>query len=70
MNNLAITPYICLHALQIQNVKRDIVKKANIENLNEGTKQEIIEQSHETSNNTTNNTTNIDDLTNEHNSIQ
>lgn len=74
MNNLAITPYICLHALQIQNVKRDIVKKANIENLNEGTKQEIIEQSHETSNNTpnneTNNATNIDDLTNEHNSIQ
>ena len=27
MNNLAIAPYIGLHALQIQNVKRDVVKK-------------------------------------------
>jgi hypothetical protein len=34
MNNLAILPYICLHALQIQNIKRDVVKKVSIENLN------------------------------------
>ena len=34
MNNLAITPYIGLHALQLQNVKRNIVKKASIEELN------------------------------------
>ena len=27
MNNLAISPYFGLHALQIQNVKRDVVKK-------------------------------------------
>lgn len=39
MNNLAIVPYICLHALQIQNVKRDIVKKVSINELN---KTEII----------------------------
>ena len=34
MNNLAITPYIGMHALQIQNVKRDVVKKASINELN------------------------------------
>jgi hypothetical protein len=34
MNNLSITPYICLHALQLQNVKRDIAKKVSINELN------------------------------------
>ena len=34
MNNIAVTPYICMHALQIQNVKRNIVKKASIIELN------------------------------------
>jgi hypothetical protein len=33
MNNIAISPYIALHALQIQNVKRDTVKKVSIEKL-------------------------------------
>jgi hypothetical protein len=35
MNNIAVLPYICLHALQIQNVKRDIVKKVSINELNQ-----------------------------------
>ena len=39
MNNLAILPYVCLHALQIQNVKRDVVKKVSIQELN---KNEVI----------------------------
>jgi hypothetical protein len=34
MNNLAIIPYISMHALQIQNVKRNTVKKASINELN------------------------------------
>ena len=34
MNNIAISPYIGMHALQIQNVKRNVVKKANIDELN------------------------------------
>ena len=34
MNNIAVSPYIGMHALQIQNVKRNIVKKASIEELN------------------------------------
>lgn len=34
MNNIAITPYVCMHALQIQNVKRNTVKKASIQELN------------------------------------
>ena len=34
MNNLAISPYIGMHALQIQNVKRNVVKKASIDELN------------------------------------
>jgi hypothetical protein len=34
MNNIAISPYIGLHALQIQNVKRNVVKTASINELN------------------------------------
>lgn len=34
MNNLAVLPYICLHALQMQNVKRVAVKKADINIIN------------------------------------
>jgi hypothetical protein len=34
MNNIAIVPYITLHALQIQNVKRNVVKKVNIQEIN------------------------------------
>ena len=34
MNNIAIIPYICLHALQIQNIKRNVVKKISINELN------------------------------------
>jgi hypothetical protein len=34
MNNIAISPYIGMHALQIQNVKRNTVKKASINDLN------------------------------------
>ncbi len=33
MNNIAITPHIALYALQLQNVKRDTVKKMDIKNL-------------------------------------
>jgi hypothetical protein len=35
MNNISILPYICLHALQIQNIKRDVVKKVSINKINE-----------------------------------
>jgi len=56
MNNAAILPYIGMHALQIQNVKRDVVKKASISELN----QEIVQPEEDTipiitddSNNTT-----------------
>jgi hypothetical protein len=31
MNNIAISPYIALHALQIQNIKRNVAKKIKIE---------------------------------------
>jgi hypothetical protein len=34
MNNIAILPYIGLHALQIQNVKRNVAKKIDINELN------------------------------------
>jgi hypothetical protein len=37
MNNVAITPYIALHALQIQNVKRNVAKKVSINELNNQT---------------------------------
>jgi len=34
MNNIAIMPYIGLHALQIQNVKRNVAKKVSINEIN------------------------------------
>ena len=34
MNNAAILPYIGLHALQIQNVKRNVSKKVSVDELN------------------------------------
>ena len=34
MNNIAISNYIAMYILQIQNVKRNVVKKVNIESLN------------------------------------
>ena len=34
MNNIAISPYIGMHALQIQNVKRNTSKTANVDVLN------------------------------------
>lgn len=36
MNNISIIPYIAMYALQIQNVKRNTVKKMSIEKLNTG----------------------------------
>ena len=34
MNNIAISPYIAMHALQIQNIKRKTAKKHDIKELN------------------------------------
>jgi len=65
MNNLAILPYICLHALQIQNVKRDVAKKININELN---KSEIVvpvdkeDLTNNNNNNNNNNNSNHDEL--------
>ena len=44
MNNLAITPYIGLHALQIQNVKRNTIKKHNIKEINIQSNENINEE--------------------------
>jgi hypothetical protein len=64
MNNAAILPYIGMHALQIQNVKRDVVKKASITELN----KEIVDPINDTNNtllseNMNDVGTNINDLT-------
>ena len=58
MNNIAIIPYIGLHALQIQNVKRNVAKKVSINTLNNvyyGEKNNI---------NNADNIDNIDDIDN------
>jgi hypothetical protein len=34
INNLAISPYISMHMLQIQNIKRDVAKKISVDVLN------------------------------------
>jgi hypothetical protein len=51
MNNVAVLPYIGLHALQIQNVKRNVTKKVSINELNSN----VVEEE-------TTTTTKIDDL--------
>ena len=57
MNNIAVVPYIGMHALQIQNIKRNVVKKASIQELNneqhaeahppENVNTEYVSQQHE-----------------------
>ena len=42
MNNAAIVPYIGMHGLQIQNVKRNVVKKASIKELNNEINEQVI----------------------------
>lgn len=52
MNNMAIIPQIGLHVLQIQNVKRNITKKMDIQELNKKKKREKNqEKSRENENN-------------------
>jgi len=68
MNNIAITPYIGLHALQIQNVKRNVAKKASINELNSNIKKEDCVNNEQLNNELPNNSselsigTNINDL--------
>ena len=66
MNNAAILPYICMHALQIQNVKRDVVKKVSITELN----QEIVypeeNQNANSNSNSDSNTMIADHIQNDH----
>ena len=69
MNNAAILPYIGMHALQIQNVKREVVKKSSISKLNHDIVQPVDESnfnSDNVDNNINNNETNdnIEDISN------
>jgi hypothetical protein len=69
MNNLAVVPYVGMHALQIQNVKRNIVKKASISELNyekkefkEFKEENKLDESSNNVNGSNLNGTNINDL--------
>ena len=45
MNNIAISPYVALHALQIQNIKRNVAKKIDVTETNpDKTPDEIVAQ--------------------------
>ena len=72
MNNVAVLPYIGMHALQIQNVKRNIVKKASIQELNTEvinpleTEEELYNQDSKEINNDNNNEIN-NQYSNQHN---
>ena len=61
MNNIAISPYIGMHALQIQNIKRNVVKKACIDELNQP--QDNITQNDITQNDITQNDITQDNIT-------
>ena len=74
MNNIAVSPYIGMHALQIQNVKRNVVKKASIQELNQTKPEEqpeikqvqehkpVVEEEPQIDVKTLGNGTNIDNL--------
>jgi hypothetical protein len=71
LNNIAVLPYIGLHALQIQNVKRNTTKKVSINELNNQVitiEKEVKSEANtnavlsEAKNEEQGNTTKIDDL--------
>jgi hypothetical protein len=65
MNNIAISPHIFMYALQIQNVKRNIAKTADIKTLNNDQIEEGAEEDpnhSQTDAETDKMTTNINDL--------
>jgi hypothetical protein len=65
VNNLAISPYICMHMLQLQNIKRDVTKKIPLDVLKpKASGVEITGEYNNINNNTLETqTTNISDLT-------
>ena len=60
-NNLAISPYIFMHILQIQNVKREVINKIPLESLKKHNNLDNIENKVD-NNNDNDNTTNINNL--------
>jgi hypothetical protein len=78
MNNVAVLPYIGLHALQIQNVKRNVAKKVSINELNNevitientNVSNEVPNEVPNEAQNVVKSTTKIDDLPSETNNNQ
>ena len=68
MNNLAISPYICLHALQIQNIKRTTFKKASIQELNKNDKNDTNDKNDKKDKNV-NNVNNMNNVNNKNDVI-
>jgi hypothetical protein len=75
INNLAISPYISMHMLQIQNIKRDVAKKISVDVLKNKVNDNLNDP-HITVNNSNNEsineisiqtTTSINDLENDNN---
>jgi hypothetical protein len=57
MNNLAITPYIGMHALQVQNTKVETAKKVDIKKQKKrSSKKVLIKEENNTYENTDENT--------------
>jgi hypothetical protein len=80
VNNLAISPYIFMHMLQLQNIKRDVTKKISIDALNnqknDNADSQIVTQdvnnNHDgnSTSNVINSTTNIDTVNNSTTTIE
>jgi hypothetical protein len=69
VNNLAISPYIFMHILQLQNIKRDVTKKISVDELKKQTEDEVEIKEKDTiinkdNEDIINNTTNINDINN------
>jgi len=63
MNNIAITPHIFMYALQQQNVKRELVKKHNISELNKQPDDNIVvEKEQDTTNIDTNESVEVTEI--------
>lgn len=62
VNNLAISPYISMHILQLQNIKRDVTKKISVDTLKNKYIDNSITSEQTNNNMAENQTTHITDL--------
>ena len=62
MNNLAISPYVCMHILQLQNIKRNTIKNAHLDELKIQNTSNIVAENDFDNTNNLNNKENMNNI--------